>query len=209
MLKLFLANLINKNLLKEAIKSLVYFCVFFILSLFPVFFIIRPFVKELLENYFNSTIFEITYFFIGLALNFFFSYIFLLLKRENYFYQIVKNVLQSENIGKSKIKSELVSIIRVMTLIIFSLLSSILGFFFPPLGFLLMSFCLALEAFSYSFDELEFDLKESFNFVFTNFFSIILLGMTCFSLTLVPFLGIIALPATIKTSAQFIKNKVN
>ena len=76
----------------------------------------------------------------------------------------------------------------------------------PIVGFLFTSFCFGLEVFSYTFDVEKVGLRYSISFVFNNFFSIITLGACCLALSLIPGVGLISYPASIRASALYYKS---
>jgi hypothetical protein len=192
---------------KEAFKSLLYFFIFFIVLVYPIRFLLdltlSDYVEQRLSDHFHFSIIVGT-----VLLSPLLSYLVLMFFRDNYFYRIVRLELGKDSIGSAGLMNQLKSLLRVLFLLVMTVVGILISFFMPVLGFLLMSFCFALEVFSYVFDESRVGLSDSLRFIMQNFLAAFVLGSFCFLSSIVPGLGLVTYPVSVRAATLFFKTKV-
>lgn len=201
----FISSLASSSIWKEAVKSLFYFIISFLIITLPIYKILS-FVSRFYQVDKFHVILNVSIMLSSVILGLTFAFIILIFLRDNYFYKIVTRELDTKNSSASNTMNQLKSIIRVIFLISISTIGLIISIFMPVVGFLLMSFCFGLEVFSYTFDVKKVGLRYSIGFIFGNFFTILLLGACFLTLSLIPGIGLISYPASIRAGALYYKS---
>lgn len=206
-LKHILSSFFQGSIWREAFKSLLYFFILFVILFFPVKMGLDYFYGDMVEASLADT-FHLSIMFFSFILSALFGYLLLVFFRDSYFYRIVRNEI-GENVGISGgIAFQIKSLLRVGFLLLATIVGISISFFMPVIGFLLMSFCFALEVFSYVFDEGRVGLGRSMKFVSGNFLAVFMLGIFCFSSSLIPGLGLVTYPVSVRAATLFFKTKV-
>lgn len=206
MVGLIITSSLMGSIWKEAFKSLFYFFILFVLLTFPIKFLLDltlgDYVEQRLSDSFHFSIIVGT-----VLLSTLFSYMALMFFRDNYFYGIVRLELGKDSIESGGLMNQFKSLLRVFFLLVVTVVGISISFFMPVIGFLLMSFCFALEVFSYVFDEGRVGLLDSSRFIMRNFLAAFVLGAFCFLSSIFPGLGLVAYPVSIRAAALFFKQK--
>lgn len=207
MVGLLLSSFLKGSIWKEALKSLLYFFIVFLILLVPSFKLMSYFYGGLIEKQYGPLVDDVV---IGAActlLSLVVSYLFIMFMRDSYFYSLVRVEMGSNEGESNGLMNQVKSFVRIIFLLVATIIGILISFFLPLIGVVLMSFCFALEILSYVFDSEKVGLMGSFKFVSNNLLAVLILGGFCFFLSLIPGLGLVSYPASIRAGALYFKDQ--
>ncbi len=205
MIKHLLASFLKGGIWKEALKSLLYFFILFVVLIYPVDKLISYFAGDYLRSQFTGMFNELVIGGISVFFSLISAYLIIMFARDGYYYKLVEAELGTPVTGSS-LSYQIKSVFRVVFILFATIVCTLISFILPIVGLVLLALCFALEVFSFIFEAEKVGVISSFKFAFSNFFSMLILGSFCFFLSLIPGLGLIAYPAAVRAGALYFKD---